>query len=538
MRIVLVSSEVAPFSKTGGLADVAGSLPAALARLGHRVSVITPWYRQAAERASSVRQRATLPVQMGAGTLEAGVLEGRLPGTGVPVFFIARRDLFDRRGIYGHDGGDYLDNLERFAFFCRAAGLAARELGLAPDVFHLNDWQTALLAAYLRHDWAGDRVLSRAATVFTIHNLGYQGLFPPWKMPCTGLAAGRFNWQELEFYGQINLLKGALVYSDALSTVSRRYAMEIQTFEGGYGLDGVLRERRDRLFGIVNGLDSAVWDPDLDPLLPARFAPDRMAGKAVCRRALCSALGLTGGRDAGRPVLGMVSRLAEQKGMDILLAALPGILDLDVNVAILGSGEKRFELALADLAVQHPGRLAVRLGHDERLAHLVEAGSDIYLMPSRYEPCGLNQMISLKYGAIPVVRETGGLADTIGDGVNGFTFMEYSPGALLVAVRRAVAAARDGAGWRRMVARAMREDWSWERSAREYARLYEVARSLRGLPPAGDPPARSRRRPAAAATQKKPRAAVRRRPRKKAVRRPKRAGNGGSRSKRSSRHGR
>jgi len=498
MRILLAASEVAPFSKTGGLADVAGSLPAALERLGHSPCVVTPCYRQVERSGARLREAGQLFVPTPAGAKEAHVLEGRLPGSGVPVYFIARRELFGRDGLYGGGNYEYPDNLERFAFFCRAVCLVARELELAPDVFHLNDWQTALAAAYLRHVYAGDEALSRAAVVFTIHNLGYQGLFPPWRLGATGLARERFNWQELEFYGQINLLKGGLVYSDALNAVSKRYAREIQTIEGGYGLDGVLRERHERLFGIVNGLDYATWDPAADRHLPARYSPGRMAGKERCRAALRRELGMRDG--PARPVLGMVSRLAEQKGLDILLAALPAILDLPVDVALLGSGEPRFERALADLAALNPGRLGLRLGYDERLAHLVEAGSDIYLMPSRYEPCGLNQLISLKYGTVPVVRETGGLADTITDSVNGFTFFEYNATALLVAVRRALAARANAAFWKKLVRECMTEEWDWRRSAGEYARLYALARSRRGLPVPIAPeqaPAEAPRKPSA-----------------------------------------
>jgi starch synthase len=484
MRIVLAASEVAPFAKTGGLADVAGSLPAALARLGHDVSVFCPYYLQVEKSGARVREVARLFVPLSGGQKEAHIFEAKLPGSGVPVYFVARREFFGRDGLYGPGGYEYLDNLERYAFFCRAICSAARELELAPDVFHLNDWQTALSAAYLKNIYADDAVLSRSAVVFTVHNLGYQGIYPPWKMPVTGLGPEQFNSKELEFYGQINLLKGGLVYADALSTVSKRYAREIQTAQGGYGLDGVLRERRAQLFGIVNGLDHSVWDPATDKLLPARYSVGKMAGKARCHKALRAQMGLTAG--SKRPILGMVSRLVEQKGLDILLGAIPAIMDLSVDLVILGSGEHRFEAALMALADRHPGRISVRLGYDEGLAHLIEAGSDVYLMPSRYEPCGLNQMISLRYGTIPVVRETGGLADTVTDGADGFSFAEYDPQALTVAVRRAVSAMSRPAKWRRMIARAMRQDWGWERSASEYVGLYELARSNRGLPPAGE----------------------------------------------------
>jgi starch synthase len=507
----MAASEVAPFAKTGGLADVAGSLPLALSRLGHEVSVFCPYYRQVENDRVRVREVARLNVPLGSVSKEAHILKGKLPGGDVSVYFVARREFYGRDGIYGDARGEYLDNLERYSFFCRAICQAVRELELAPHVFHLNDWQTALTAAYLRYAHAGDAQLWEAAAVFTIHNLGYQGIFPPWKLPLTGLGPERFNWRELEFYGQINLLKGGLVYSDVISTVSKRYAREIQTPRGGYGLDGVLRERHGELFGIVNGLDYSVWDPAVDKLLPARYSPGNLRGKERCRRALCREVGFD--PKARRTVLGVISRLAEQKGMDVLLGAIPAIMELPVDLVVLGSGEPRYEQALTDLAEEHVDRMAVRLGHDEKLAHLIEAGSDLYLMPSRYEPCGLNQLISLRYGTIPVVRETGGLADTVSDGVNGFTFEEYDPEALVVAVRRAVAAMRSRAKWARMMARAMRQDWSWERSAGEYVRLYELARSRRGLPPsdqAAPAPSRKKtRRRKAAKKSAKPRSAPR-----------------------------
>jgi len=511
MRIILAASEVAPFAKTGGLADVAGSLPAALARRGQEVCVFTPYYRQTETAGFPVRPVARLFVPLGGARKEVAILEGRLPGCDVPVYFVARSEFFGRGGVYGEGGTSYGDNCERFAFFCHAICRATRELELAPDVFHLNDWQTALVAAGLKHVYAADARLSSAATVFTVHNLGYQGIFPPWKMPLTGLSGAHFNPGELEFYGQLNLLKGGLVYADALSTVSKSYAREIQTPKGSYGLEGVLAERRDRLFGIVNGLDYSVWDPATDRLLPARYGPGRMAGKARCKGALRRELGLEGSGD--RPLLGMVSRLVEHKGLDILAEAVPGIMALPVELALLGSGEARYERALRDLAGRYPGRMAVRVGYDERLAHLLEAASDAYLMPSRYEPCGLNQLISLRYGAIPVVRETGGLADTVTDGLNGFTFAAYSATALLRAVRRAVAAMSNRSAWRQMVARAMAQDWSWDRSAGEYLRLYALARTARGLPPA-DAPAR-KRKPAARRKPRKRPARKRAAPRKK-----------------------
>jgi starch synthase len=480
MRILLAASEAAPFAKTGGLADVAGALPGALAALGHEAWLFMPYYRQVAAAKVPVRPVARIHVPLGAGRAEAVILRGETPGGKAPVYFVARDEFFGRPALYGSGNQDYADNCERFAFFCRAVCEAVRELELAPDAIHCHDWQTALIPAYLRFLYRDVPCLAGAASVFTIHNLAYQGVFPPWKMPATGLDITHFNWKEYEFYGNLNLMKGALVHADVLNTVSKRYAREIQTSENGYGLNGVLAERHADLFGIVNGLDYSVWDPSADGLLACKFSPARPAGKARCKRAVQEELGLH--VDAQRPLLVMVSRLAEQKGLDILGEALPGIMALPVQFALLGDGEERYKWAFGELAGRYPGRMAVRFGLDERLAHRLTAAADIYLMPSRFEPCGLSQLIALRYGAVPVVRETGGLADTITDSVNGFTFFEYNATALLVAVRRALAAMANSTFWKKLVRECMTEDWDWRRSAGEYARLYALARSRRGLP--------------------------------------------------------
>jgi starch synthase len=523
MRILLAASEAAPFAKTGGLGDVCGALPRALARLGHEVALFMPYYRQVAAGAFRTQQVARMFVPLGGGRAEACVLRAEMPGSPVSVYFVARDEFFSRPGLYNSGGKDYWDNCERFAFFCRAVCEAARELELAPDVFHLNDWQTALIPPLLKFLYRDHPRLGRSATALTIHNLAYQGQFPPWKMPATGLGVEHFNWKEFEFYGHLNLMKGGLVHADVLNTVSKRYAREVQTPEGGYGLEGVLAERKADLFGIVNGIDYSVWNPATDRHIPARYTPQKLAGKAGCKRALLAELGLPA--DGDRPLLGMVSRLTDQKGLDILAEALPGILTMPVQFVLLGEGQDHWQWVFSELAQRHPGRMAVRIGHDERLAHRIEAASDLYLMPSRYEPCGLNQLISLKYGSVPVVRETGGLADTITDSVNGFTFSEYSATALLVAVRRALAARANRAAWKKLVLGGMTEDWSWARSAGEYVRLYALARARRGLPmpialeaapaarPAGKPAeaaARGGRRARPASAAKKARSTTKR----------------------------
>ncbi len=480
MRILLAASEAAPFAKTGGLADVAGALPVALKALGHEPWLFMPYYRQVAAANVPVRPVARFAVPMGAGRVEAVILRGETPRGKVPVFFVARDEFFNRPGLYGSGDRDHPDNCERFAFFCRAVCEATRELELTPDVVHCHDWQTALIPAYLRFIYRDTQRLAQAASVFTIHNLAFQGIFPPWKMPATGLDVTHFNWQEYEYYGNLNLMKGALVHSDVINTVSKRYAREIQTPEGGYGLNGVLAARHADLFGIVNGLDYTVWDPACDDELACKFSPRRPGGKARCKLDLQEDLGLD--PDPDKPLIGLVSRLTEQKGLDILGEALPAIMTLPVQFALLGDGEERFKWAFSELAGRYPGRMAVRFGLNEKLAHRIPAAADIYLMPSRFEPCGLSQLIALRYGAVPVVRETGGLADTITDSVNGFTFFEYNATALLVAVRRALAARANAGYWAKLVRECMTEEWDWCRSAGEYARLYALARSRRGLP--------------------------------------------------------
>jgi starch synthase len=465
LKVAFVASEAAPFSKTGGLADVAGALPAALSALGAEVVVVTPLHR-------SVRSRATeetphrLRVAVGGAVVEASV---RRAGN---VYFLEHDPYFDREGLYGSGSGDHPDNAARFVFFCRGAMELLRQLG-APDILHAHDWQAGLVPVYARTLYASE--FPDVKTVFTIHNLAYQGCFWHWDMPLLGLDWSHFTPKGLEFYGRISFLKAGLVWADALTTVSPTYAREIQTPEQGCGMDGLLRERRAALHGILNGADSTEWDPATDRHLPARYSARSLSGKAECKAALQRRAGLAA--EPGRPLLGMVVRLTEQKGIDLLVQAVDGIVAEGAQVAVLGSGERRYEDALRAAAARQAGRVSVTLGFDEGLAHLVEAGSDLFLMPSRYEPCGLNQIYSLRYGTVPVVRATGGLADTVEDGVTGFTFGPYSPGALLEAVRRALAAFREAKRWKEIQRAGMARDFGWSSSARRYLELY---RSLPG----------------------------------------------------------
>ncbi len=472
MEILFVCSEVAPWSKTGGLGDVGSALPRALAARGHAVSVVTPRY----------------------GGIDPGgqgfVLDGRtLRVRGEPVGLWIRkgrpdvimvehaRSFGSRRGLYGEAGGDYPDNAERFALLCRAALALPGLLGLHPRVVHANDWQTGLCPFLLRHEHGHDAALAGARTVFTIHNLAYQGVFPKSVVPFLGLPWDAFNHEAMEFHDQLSFMKTALAFADALTTVSPTYAREITTPEGGVGLDAFLRRRRADLHGILNGIDVTEWDPARDPHLVAHYSSRDLSGKAVNKAALQRELGLPIAPEV--PLLGMVSRLADQKGIDLVAAALPDLLAREVQLAVLGAGSRAYEDNLRRAAADRPDRLAVRVGFDEGLAHRIEAGADMFLMPSRYEPCGLNQMYSLRYGTAPIVRAVGGLEDTVEDfdgwmRGTGFKFREYAPHALLLAVRRALDAFRDRRAWRALVLRGMAQDWSWDRSARSYEALFHA----------------------------------------------------------------
>jgi starch synthase len=476
MKILFASSEVIPFAKTGGLADVSGSLPEALASLGHEVAVVTPLYRSTKEGKHQLRQdERLLSVPFKAQQWETQVFRGHL-GEGIPVYFIQRDEFFDRTGLYGTPEGDYRDNAERFIYFSRSVIELARLMEFSPDILHCHDWQTSLIPVYLKNVYGSDPQIQKARSVFTIHNLAYQGVFPEETMEVSGLPADLFAVKGLEYYGKMNFMKGGILFSDKITTVSERYAQEIQTPEYGYGLEGVLKDRSADISGILNGVDYTSWNPQTDPHIAARYSAKDLSGKSLCREELMGIFGLQG--TGKSPVIGMISRMADQKGFDILADAMEDLMKVDIRLVILGTGDAKYEKQYARLGKRYAGRLGVKVGFDNTLAHKIEAGSDMFLMPSKYEPCGLNQMYSLKFGTIPIVRATGGLDDTIrefdpetGKG-NGFKFKAYSPAELVKAVKRARYLFRNNLLWTELVQNAMKEDFSWKRSARKYEEVY------------------------------------------------------------------
>ena len=478
-RILFVASEVTPFAKTGGLADVAGSLPGALASLGHKVNVVMPLYRSVKEGKFGIKPYdGALSVPFKGHQLRAGVFTAKT-GRNVRLYFIQRDEFFDRSGLYGTSGGDYFDNAERFIFFSRSVLEFNKLSGFQPDIIHCHDWQTSLIPVYLKSLYKIDPMLKQARSVFTIHNLAYQGVFSKEMMAVGELPMELFSMRGLEYYDKMNFMKGGIVFSDIITTVSEKYAQEIQTPEYGYGMDGVLGGRRGDIFGILNGVDYTSWNPRTDPHIAAKYSSKDLSGKKKCKEELKKVFNLKGPHEF--PIIGIISRLADQKGFDILAEAMDDLMKMDLCVAILGTGDAKYEKQYSALGKKYPGRLGVMIAFDNILAHKIEAGSDMFLMPSKYEPCGLNQMYSLKYGTIPIVRATGGLDDTIqrfdpktGEG-NGFKFSAYSSQALLEETQRALNIFQDKKTWTALVQKAMRMDFSWKKSAQKYDEIYNRA---------------------------------------------------------------
>jgi starch synthase len=475
MHIVFAASECAPWAKTGGLGDVVSALPRTLVKLGHKVSVFIPYYRQVAKampHAAVVLPSVTIPYpsyNRFVRILDGGATDG------VQMYFVDCPEFFDRESFYATPSGDYPDNAERFGLLSRAVIEASKVVGI-PDVFHVHDWQTAMLAVLLRSTYYFDPVLRHVPAVLTIHNAGYQGWFSPQTMETLLLPWEMFTFDKLQQDDKVNFLKGGIVYCDAVTTVSRTYAEEIKTAEFGNGLEGALQQRSGDLFGILNGVDYTEWDPAIDPNIAAHYTADNLAGKQECRRDLLHAFGLRDVRDE-TAVIGVVSRFATQKGFDFIVEIIDRLVQEDMVLLVLGNGEEYYERLLVEMAGRYPSKIRVQVKYDHVMAHKVEAGSDIILMPSRYEPCGLNQIYGLKYGTVPVVRATGGLEDTVDEqpmgGGNGFKFWGYSSDSLLDALQRALAIFHDKEVWVRMMQRGMVQDFSWDKPAQEYVRIYE-----------------------------------------------------------------
>ena len=479
MNIVFAASECVPFSKTGGLADVVGALPEALAELGHQVSVYLPKYRQTVlDHAKVLLPSVTIPFDDQ--YRFCSVLEGGRRN-GVQFYFIDYPPFFGRENLYGTPAGDYPDNAERFALYCRAVVEASKILGV-PRIFHCHDWQSALIPVLLRTSYAEDPVFRASYTVFTIHNIGYQGLFAPDTLPLLMLPWDLLTIDKMEFWGKVNFLKGGLVFSDHITTVSRKYSQEIQTPEFGFGLDGVLRSRSGSVSGILNGVDYSEWSPEKDKLIVRQYSPEHLEGKLECKYDLLRQFGLNGASgkaSVDAPVIGIVSRFAAQKGFDLIAEIADDLARLPLIITALGTGDKEYQELFLKLNRQFPEKFAVKIAYDNALAHKIEAGADMFLMPSRYEPSGLNQMYSLKYGTVPIVRATGGLDDSIEawDAKTrkgtGFKFAGYSGSALLTAIQDALRTFKDKSAWKTFMLNGMKKDFSWAASAKEYVKIYE-----------------------------------------------------------------
>ncbi|MCD6406124.1 MAG: glycogen synthase, partial [Planctomycetes bacterium] len=451
-------------------------------------SIFTPLYRQVREKFRLRKTPHTVLVPVGSDMVQGEIWTRKLPGSKVDVYFLANDRFFDRGGAYGDSQGDYPDNCSRFVFFSRGVLEAIRALELEVDVIHSNDWQAGLIPVYCRVGYNDDEVISQAANVFTIHNMAYQGLFWHWDIPLTNIGWEHFNYKELEFFGKVNFLKGAIVFSDTITTVSPTYAKEIQVDEElGAGLQGVLSDRSADVVGILNGIDYAAWSPQTDKLIPSRYSAKKLSGKAACKKALQKEARLK--QDPSVPLVGMISRLADQKGFDLIAEIIGEMMQEDLQLVVLGTGLEKYHKLLEEIAAEYPDKAGMFLTFDNRLAHLIEAGADMFLMPSRYEPCGLNQMYSLKYGTVPIVRATGGLADTVINATdanvkagtaNGFSFEPYEGGALLGALRSALDAFEDKKRWAALVQAGMGQDWSWARSAAEYEKLYDETLKKKG----------------------------------------------------------
>lgn len=478
MKILIASPEIFPFVKTGGLADVTGALPKALRDLGVDVRVILPKHKGIEELGFPMRySNHRISCQVSQSFVDAEIVESEYDG--ITAYLVEKDEYYYRDYLYSTPDGDYLDNAERFIFFAKSILETIKVTGFVPDVLHCNDWETALAPVFLKTVHQNDPELSRVATLMTIHNLGYQGIFWHYDMHLLNVGWEYFTPDSLEFFGHINFLKGGIVFADLLSTVSKQYSREIQTPDFGCGLDGVLTTRREDLYGIVNGIDYGDWNPETDKHLPGRYSAEKRGNKAACKKALQQAFDLP--VSPNMPLAATISRLADQKGFDLIADSLEKMNDLGMQYVVLGTGERKYHDLFTALAKKFPASFSIRIAYNNKLAHLMEAGADMFLMPSRYEPCGLNQLYSLKYGTVPVVRGVGGLEDTIIDLSSfpetgtGFKFYEYTKEAMLDAIARALSLYKDKTAWANLITRCMKEDFSWEKSAREYVELYRKA---------------------------------------------------------------
>jgi starch synthase len=478
LKVVLVVSEAVPFAKTGGLADVAGSLPKALAKVGAKPMLIMPYYKEVARGGFGEKRVGRLTVPVGVNTITTTVYATNIPDTDITVFFLAYDPYFYRDGLYQEKGIDYPDNAERFTLLCRGALELILAEKINPACINAHDWQTGLVPVYVKDHYAEE--FAGTGTLFTIHNTGYQGNFDKKYFPITNVSWDRFVMNDMEFFGQFSFLKAGILHADLISTVSERYCEEIQTPEFGFVMDGVLRQRRADLHGVLNGIDYTIWNPKKDPHIAANYRAENLKGKVLCKQVLEQENGFA--QENKKALVCIVSRLADQKGFDILVDGIDSILQLPCRYVLLGTGDRKYHRLFKEVAKRHPKKFSSHLIFDDAMAHRIYAGSDMILMPSRYEPCGLGQMIALAYGTVPVVRATGGLADTVRDadeskreGV-GFAFERYTARAMVEALERALAAYSRPRRWRNIMRRGMGKDFSWERSAREYMKLYRLAK--------------------------------------------------------------
>jgi starch synthase len=474
MKILIASPEAVPYAKTGGLADVAGSLVKEYKTMEKEAYIILPLYRKVREEKIPLK-KTNLKIKVPVGER---LVEGEIFSSQPLAYFIRCDEFFDREELYGTPQGDFFDNASRFVFFSRGVLEACRALNFRPDIIHCNDWQTSLIPLYLKKLYKGDNFFKNISTLLTIHNLGYQGLFPASEMPLTGLEWDVFNPEGIEFYGKVNFLKAGLISADVLTTVSSSYAKEILRKEFGFGLEGVLQKREKDIYGVINGIDYDEWTPSKDVHIPEKFNSGNLQGKNECKKYLVKEAYLD---RTDRPLVGMVGRLSAQKGVDLVLQSMEEFMSLGINLIILGKGDEEFQVGFTEAAKRCRERISVTIGFEEPLAHRIYAGSDFFLIPSRYEPCGLGQLISMRYGSIPVGRSTGGLADTIRDfnplssKGTGFLFSDYTPSALQDAIKRALCVYTDMDKLSKMIINAMNMDFSWKRSAERYIELYKYA---------------------------------------------------------------